>query len=29
LQKLGFRKLKNLKGGINGFAEVEPSIAKY
>jgi molybdopterin/thiamine biosynthesis adenylyltransferase/rhodanese-related sulfurtransferase len=29
LQKLGFKKLKNLAGGINAYAEVEPSIPKY
>lgn len=29
LQKLGFRKLKNLKGGINALADLDPTIAKY
>jgi adenylyltransferase/sulfurtransferase len=29
LQKLGFRKLKNLKGGINALADLDPEIAKY
>lgn len=29
LQKLGFKKLKNLAGGINAYADVEPSIPKY
>ncbi len=29
LQKLGFKKLKNLVGGINAWADVDPSVAKY
>jgi sulfur-carrier protein adenylyltransferase/sulfurtransferase len=29
LQSLGFRKLKNLKGGINALADLDPSIPKY
>jgi len=29
LQMLGFKKLKNLAGGINGYADVDPSIPKY
>jgi adenylyltransferase/sulfurtransferase len=29
LQKLGFRKLKNLAGGINAFADLDPRIPKY
>src|SRR5262249_19338538 len=29
LQKLGFKKLKNLAGGINAYADIEPSIPKY
>ncbi|MFN0118632.1 MAG: molybdopterin-synthase adenylyltransferase MoeB [Elusimicrobiota bacterium] len=29
LQKLGFKKLKNLKGGINAYADIDSSIAKY
>lgn len=29
LQKIGFKKLKNLKGGINAMADIDPSIAKY
>lgn len=29
LQKLGFRKLKNLAGGINAYADVDPNIPKY
>ena len=29
LQTLGFKKLKNLAGGINGYADVDPSIPKY
>lgn len=29
LQKIGFKKLKNLKGGINAWADVDPTVAKY
>jgi sulfur-carrier protein adenylyltransferase/sulfurtransferase len=29
LQKIGFKKLKNLKGGINAWADIDPSVAKY
>ncbi len=29
LQKMGFKKLKNLQGGINAFADVDGNIAKY
>ncbi len=29
LQKLGFRKLKNLAGGINAYADLDPRIPKY
>lgn len=29
LKEIGFKKLKNLKGGINAYADVDPSIAKY
>lgn len=29
LQAIGFKKLKNLRGGINAFADVDPSIPKY
>ncbi len=29
LQKLGFKKLKNLVGGINAWADVDPTVAKY
>lgn len=29
LQKLGFKKLKNLKGGINAWADMDPTVPKY
>jgi len=29
LKKIGFKKLKNLAGGINAWADVDPSVAKY
>jgi adenylyltransferase/sulfurtransferase len=29
LQKIGFKKLKNLVGGINAWADVDPTVAKY
>lgn len=29
LQQIGFKKLKNLKGGINAWADVDPSVPKY
>ncbi|MCB4756904.1 MAG: molybdopterin-synthase adenylyltransferase MoeB [Elusimicrobia bacterium] len=29
LQRLGFKRLKNLKGGINAFADIDRSIPKY
>jgi adenylyltransferase/sulfurtransferase len=29
LQKIGFKKLKNLKGGINAYAELDTRIPKY
>lgn len=29
LQKIGFKKLKNLKGGINAWADIDPTVAKY
>jgi sulfur-carrier protein adenylyltransferase/sulfurtransferase len=29
LQKIGFKKLKNLAGGINAWADVDPTVAKY
>lgn len=29
LQKIGFKKLKNLAGGINAYADVDPRIPKY
>jgi adenylyltransferase/sulfurtransferase len=29
LQAIGFKKLKNLRGGINAFADVDPTIPKY
>lgn len=29
LQKMGFKKLKNLVGGINAWADVDPTVAKY
>jgi len=29
LQQIGFKKLKNLKGGINAMADLDPSIPKY
>ncbi len=29
LQKMGFKKLKNLRGGINAWADVDPTVAKY
>jgi adenylyltransferase/sulfurtransferase len=29
LQKIGFKKLKNLAGGINAWADVDPTVPKY
>ena len=29
LQKIGFKKLKNLAGGINAWADIDPSVPKY
>jgi adenylyltransferase/sulfurtransferase len=29
LQQIGFKKLKNLKGGINAWADIDPTVAKY
>jgi adenylyltransferase/sulfurtransferase len=29
LQAIGFKKLKNLRGGINAMADLDPSIPKY
>lgn len=29
LQQVGFKKLKNLKGGINAWADIDPSVPKY
>ncbi|MCG3203824.1 MAG: putative adenylyltransferase/sulfurtransferase MoeZ [Elusimicrobia bacterium] len=29
LQKIGFKKLRNLRGGINAWADIDPTVAKY